>query len=266
MRPLALVGLRVWDGDGQGFRRDVDALRVEGDRIAALGRSGELCEGAEVRRLDGATALPGLIDAHVHLCIDPELRTNEQAADRQEARPAQPLDGLVEDRLRRSAQLSVAASHLSSSQARRSHHRLLCGIRRRVERGNPPSDLSRQPRNPLATGVRSVQTSPFCRQADLIYLDVELAAQSDLHSEIRPRLLHLRGPCEISCTTASTRRPNQRTRTTSPASRAATNTLLKYAVPSPARRFAPKRAGKLPMQVGFAGRRGAKTQPTLDCP
>ncbi len=75
MSALALVGLRVWDGDGTDCLAGVDALRVEDGKISAVGRSGELAAGATVRRVDGATALPGLIDAHVHLCVDPALRT-----------------------------------------------------------------------------------------------------------------------------------------------------------------------------------------------
>jgi imidazolonepropionase-like amidohydrolase len=78
--PLALVGVRVWDGDATGPLREVDALRVEGERIAALGRSGELCAGARVVRLDGASLIPGLIDAHVHLELDPSLATPEEQA------------------------------------------------------------------------------------------------------------------------------------------------------------------------------------------
>jgi imidazolonepropionase-like amidohydrolase len=73
--PLVLVGARIWDGDGPGRLHAADALRIDGERIAALGRSGELCAGARVLRLDGGFLVPGLIDAHVHLCLDPALST-----------------------------------------------------------------------------------------------------------------------------------------------------------------------------------------------
>ena len=48
------------------------ALRVEGDRIAALGPASTVAvpAGARVIELPGATLLPGLIDAHVHLTWD----------------------------------------------------------------------------------------------------------------------------------------------------------------------------------------------------
>jgi imidazolonepropionase-like amidohydrolase len=65
--------LRIWDGRGEGYLDAADAIRIEGRRITAVGRGRELSSGAEVRELDGATALPGLIDAHVHLTLDPEV-------------------------------------------------------------------------------------------------------------------------------------------------------------------------------------------------
>lgn len=57
-----------------GYLEGVDTLRLEGTRIEALGGR-ELCQGAEVRDYGGAAALPGLIDAHVHLTLDPEIRS-----------------------------------------------------------------------------------------------------------------------------------------------------------------------------------------------
>jgi N-acetylglucosamine-6-phosphate deacetylase len=42
------------------------AVRIEGDRIAALGPSAELAAGAEVRDLQGARLLPGFIDTQVN--------------------------------------------------------------------------------------------------------------------------------------------------------------------------------------------------------
>jgi len=55
-----------------GQRREGWALRVKGDRIAAVGPAGamEAPDGAKVIDLPGATLLPGLIDAHVHLTWD----------------------------------------------------------------------------------------------------------------------------------------------------------------------------------------------------
>lgn len=58
--------LRIWDGIADGYL-DADSITVEGEHIAAIGRS----QGG--RDCSGLTAIPGLIDAHVHMVLDPEL-------------------------------------------------------------------------------------------------------------------------------------------------------------------------------------------------
>lgn len=58
--------LRIWDGVADGYR-DTDSITVEGERIVAIGRS----QGG--RDCSGLTAIPGLIDAHVHMVLDPDL-------------------------------------------------------------------------------------------------------------------------------------------------------------------------------------------------
>jgi len=59
--------LRIWGGVADGYLDGADAIRVEGDRIAAIGLAAEIGAGAAARDMHGATALPGLIDAHVHI-------------------------------------------------------------------------------------------------------------------------------------------------------------------------------------------------------
>jgi Tol biopolymer transport system component len=65
-RTVLQVGA-LWDGRSRRLRRDVDIV-VEGDRVTAVekraDRSGE--DGTEVVDATGLTAMPGLIDAHVH--------------------------------------------------------------------------------------------------------------------------------------------------------------------------------------------------------
>ena len=68
------TNLRMWDGLGATYRGDVDALRVEGDRIAWIGRTDEVRGDADARDMGGLTAVPGLIDAHVHMVLDPDVR------------------------------------------------------------------------------------------------------------------------------------------------------------------------------------------------
>ena len=77
--PVVLRPDRVFDGEEmrQGW-----IVLVEGERIAALGPSGEVDVpgGAQVIGLAGATLLPGLIDAHTHLLLHPydEASWNDQ--------------------------------------------------------------------------------------------------------------------------------------------------------------------------------------------
>ena len=70
--PVALTDLRIWDGDKQ---LDADTIRMEGPRIVALGGKEELAADARAISFAGAWAVPGLIDAHVHMVLDPERRT-----------------------------------------------------------------------------------------------------------------------------------------------------------------------------------------------
>lgn len=66
----ALVGGRLIDGFG-GPPIEDSVVVIEGDRIVAVGREGELAipEGAEVVSTEGMSVLPGLWDAHVHLML-----------------------------------------------------------------------------------------------------------------------------------------------------------------------------------------------------
>jgi imidazolonepropionase-like amidohydrolase len=66
--------VRIWDGTGATYRDDVDALRVEAGRVTWLGRSADAAHDPAARDMAGLTALPGLIDAHVHMVLDPEVR------------------------------------------------------------------------------------------------------------------------------------------------------------------------------------------------
>lgn len=72
---FVLTNVRIWDGVSDGYMSDADAIHVEDGKIVAVGASDELGPRARRRAANGATVIPGLIDAHVHLCIDPEIRS-----------------------------------------------------------------------------------------------------------------------------------------------------------------------------------------------
>ncbi|NJN52555.1 MAG: amidohydrolase family protein [Gammaproteobacteria bacterium] len=59
------TGLRVWDGVADDYVEGT-TISVEGGRI----RDGV---GGERRDLSGLTVIPGLIDAHVHMVLDPKI-------------------------------------------------------------------------------------------------------------------------------------------------------------------------------------------------
>ena len=69
---LALSELRIWDGHTASLSGPDWILRIEEGRIAGLGRDPHLLEGARVLSLPGEVALPGLIDAHIHISLNPE--------------------------------------------------------------------------------------------------------------------------------------------------------------------------------------------------
>lgn len=67
---LLIEGGMLWDGTGAPRRGPVDVL-VQGDRVVAVGEGLTAPAGARVLDARGATVLPGLIDSHVHLSMDP---------------------------------------------------------------------------------------------------------------------------------------------------------------------------------------------------
>ncbi len=67
---LLIADVQLWDGTGAPVQNNVDIL-IQGDRIAAIGSDLVAPDGAEVLDGAGATAIPGLIDSHVHLSLDP---------------------------------------------------------------------------------------------------------------------------------------------------------------------------------------------------
>ena len=73
MTATLLTNLRIWDGEDLS---PADALCFRDGRIRAMGDGAELDAHGQGRRMDcgGLTAIPGLIDAHVHLELNPDNR------------------------------------------------------------------------------------------------------------------------------------------------------------------------------------------------
>src|SRR2546421_1033137 len=73
-RPLAITGVTVIDATGAPARPGMTVL-VTGDRIAAVGKTGEVGvpEGARVVDGKGKYLIPGLWDMHVHTAGPPFL-------------------------------------------------------------------------------------------------------------------------------------------------------------------------------------------------
>jgi imidazolonepropionase-like amidohydrolase len=71
---LALVDVRVWDGNANTTSREPQTIRIEGSRIAAIGTESALTRGAQIIEPGpDSVAIPGLIDAHVHMALNPAL-------------------------------------------------------------------------------------------------------------------------------------------------------------------------------------------------
>ena len=67
---------RLIDGKSDAVRNNV-IIRIEGDRIVAVGPNVEIPAGAAVIDLLNSTVLPGLIDAHTHVLLQGDITTED---------------------------------------------------------------------------------------------------------------------------------------------------------------------------------------------
>ena len=95
-----LRNVRIWDGVSESYAQ-FDSLRIEGERIAAIG---EAPDSRDARDFSGLTLLPGLIDGHVHLCLDPDIRAPADQPSGDAVRDAMPA------RLRRMAAAGITTA------------------------------------------------------------------------------------------------------------------------------------------------------------
>ena len=67
---LTLTNVRIWDGVSDDYL-EADAISIADGRIKAVGEVSKPCR--HTRDMSGLTLLPGLMDAHVHMCLDPNV-------------------------------------------------------------------------------------------------------------------------------------------------------------------------------------------------
>lgn len=67
MTATTFNNLRIWDGVSDDYS-EFDSLTIENGVISAIGQSD-----GNARDCSGLTALPGLIDSHVHMVLDPDI-------------------------------------------------------------------------------------------------------------------------------------------------------------------------------------------------
>ena len=69
---MLLRNVTLWDGCGSGYSSDYDAVRILPDGTLQCTTSDDRINNEPAKDLAGAYVIPGLIDAHIHLCLDPE--------------------------------------------------------------------------------------------------------------------------------------------------------------------------------------------------
>lgn len=69
--PIVLRAARMFDARSGQMRSDA-VIVIEGERITGIGAGAAIPAGAEVIDLGDATLLPGFIDAHAHLTLEPD--------------------------------------------------------------------------------------------------------------------------------------------------------------------------------------------------
>ncbi len=71
MSETILTNLRIWDGLDESLNEQYSSIRIVDGRIKELG---DVTDAPGAVNMAGSYVIPGLIDAHVHMCLDPEIR------------------------------------------------------------------------------------------------------------------------------------------------------------------------------------------------
>ncbi|MCY3885306.1 MAG: amidohydrolase family protein [Gammaproteobacteria bacterium] len=72
MKAVTYTNLRIWDGIASDYSEET-SLSIQNGSISAIGKSGP-----NSRDMAGLTVIPGLIDSHVHMTLDPAILSMEQ--------------------------------------------------------------------------------------------------------------------------------------------------------------------------------------------
>jgi predicted amidohydrolase YtcJ len=73
---MLLTNLNIWDGVSDSLDPVADSLMIEGEKILGVARTTTNVPvgDSKVQDMQGLYVIPGLIDAHVHMCLDPDIR------------------------------------------------------------------------------------------------------------------------------------------------------------------------------------------------
>ncbi len=127
---MAITGVFLWDGVSDRCTPEPLTLRVAGGRIAGIGHEPALLDGAEIFSPGSdCTALPGLIDAHLHLTVDPAIREPEEQA--------QKPPELVREEAERRA-LTMLRAGITTARDLGGASWIELGLRDRIARGELP--------------------------------------------------------------------------------------------------------------------------------
>ena len=74
---VSLKNLRIWNGVDETIDHGIDAVTFENGFLTFVGSSEELGSSTKesvVKDMGGLSMIPGLIDAHIHLCLNPHIK------------------------------------------------------------------------------------------------------------------------------------------------------------------------------------------------
>ena len=71
MADTILTNLNIWNGLGDSLDQHHSSIRIRDGKIVALEN---VQDAPGAINMAGVYVTPGLIDAHVHMCLDPEIR------------------------------------------------------------------------------------------------------------------------------------------------------------------------------------------------